>query len=438
MLRNTKSKGLQARLQRNSRPPVTTVTTPVAIVGAGPYGLSLAAQLREQRVPLRIFGPPMRMWSHHMPTDMHLKSDGFASDLYDTGRQLTLKRFCATNGIQYDDTRVPVHVNTFVRYGLDFQAQLVPNLETQTITRLQRIGDTFELQVETGEIFRAGRVVIATGIAYLENLPEGLAHLGEELCTHSSQHRDFAKFAGKSVIVIGSGASAVDAAAALRKVGANVTVVCRQAVRYSSGPGTGKRSLWQRIRHPHLGLGASLRTTIYTQFPNVFHFLPRSLRTRIVRRHLGPGAAYFIRPHVDGLVPFHIGYSVAKAMPSADGGVVLTGVNERGETLELRADHIVAGTGYKASIAKLPYLHPSLVASIATENDTPLLTRHFESTSVPGLYFTGLLAANSFGPQLRFAFGAKYCAKHLAAHLGRLVGNQHNAPAPLAPQTRTE
>lgn len=437
MLRDTKSKALLTGLKPNSRPPVTTVTTPVAIVGAGPYGLSLAAQLRDLRVPLRIFGPPMRMWSHHMPTGMHLKSDGFASDLYDTGRQFTLGHFCAANGIEYHDTRIPVKVDTFVRYGLAFQAQLVPDLETHSITEIKQDGDTFELRVETGEVLRATRVVIASGITHLENLPEGLGHLGEDLCTHSSRHRDFTKFAGKNVIVIGSGASAVDAAALLRKAGATVCVVCRTAVRYSTGPGPGERSLWQRIRHPHLGLGASLRTTIYTQFPNIFHFLPRSLRMRIVRRHLGPGAAYFIRPQVDGLVPFHIGYSIEKAQPGAQGGVQLTVVKESGEKLELQADHIIAGTGYKASIAKLPFLNPSLAARIATENDTPLLTRHFESTSVPGLYFTGLLAANSFGPQLRFAFGAKYCARHLASHLSRLAGKQRTVNAPLTAQPRT-
>src|SRR6202000_1744276 len=138
MLRDTNSKGLQTRPKPHSRPPVTPVTTPVAIVGAGPYGLSLAAQLHDQRVPLRIFGPPMRMWSHHMPTGMHLKSDGFASDLYHSGRQFTLGHYCSANGIEYHDTRIPVKVDTFVSYGVAFQAQLVPDLDTHIITDIRQ------------------------------------------------------------------------------------------------------------------------------------------------------------------------------------------------------------------------------------------------------------------------------------------------------------
>ena len=39
----------------------------VAIVGAGPYGLSIAAHLRVAGVTFRIFGRPMQTWRYHMP-----------------------------------------------------------------------------------------------------------------------------------------------------------------------------------------------------------------------------------------------------------------------------------------------------------------------------------------------------------------------------------
>jgi hypothetical protein len=41
-----------------------------------------------------------------------------------------------------------------------------------------------------------------------------------------------------------------------------------------------------------------------------------------------------------------------------------------------------------------------------------VLKSNFES-SVPGLYFVGLAAANSFGPVMRFAFGASFAAETL-------------------------
>jgi cation diffusion facilitator CzcD-associated flavoprotein CzcO len=60
-------------------------TSDVAIIGAGPYGLSVAAHLKVRNVDFRIFGSPMEFWLKSMPEGMHLKSEGFASSLYDPG-----------------------------------------------------------------------------------------------------------------------------------------------------------------------------------------------------------------------------------------------------------------------------------------------------------------------------------------------------------------
>ena len=70
----------------------------VAIVGAGPYGLSLAAHLRAANVNYRQFGMPMRLWRESMPQGMFLKSQGFASNLSDPEGRHTLEAFCAGDG----------------------------------------------------------------------------------------------------------------------------------------------------------------------------------------------------------------------------------------------------------------------------------------------------------------------------------------------------
>jgi FAD-dependent urate hydroxylase len=54
----------------------------VVIVGAGPYGLSIAAHLRALGIGFRIFGDPMHTWREQMPEGMMLKSEGFASNIY--------------------------------------------------------------------------------------------------------------------------------------------------------------------------------------------------------------------------------------------------------------------------------------------------------------------------------------------------------------------
>src|SRR5213079_230240 len=47
----------------------------VAIVGAGPYGLSAAAHLRAANgLDVRVFGEPMSFWERHMPKGMLLRS----------------------------------------------------------------------------------------------------------------------------------------------------------------------------------------------------------------------------------------------------------------------------------------------------------------------------------------------------------------------------
>ena len=55
-------------------------------------------------------------------------------------------------------------------------------------------------------------------------------------------------------------------------------------------------------------------------------------------------------------------------------------------------------------VARLPFLAEGLRTRIATLSGYPVLTRASEST-VPGLYFTGALAAFGIGPSMRFIAG---------------------------------
>src|SRR5271155_96314 len=110
-----------------------------AIIGAGPYGLSLAAHLRRSGISFRIFGRPMETWREYMPTGMMLKSYGFASNLYDPDGACTLQDFCAERGIPYHDTEIPVSLDTFASYGVAFRERLVPNLEEKSVVSVARL-----------------------------------------------------------------------------------------------------------------------------------------------------------------------------------------------------------------------------------------------------------------------------------------------------------
>jgi thioredoxin reductase len=390
----------------------------VVIVGAGPYGLSIAAHLRGAGVRYRIFGKPMATWRDQMPAGMFLKSDGFASNLSDPDKTCTLKRFCEQTGEPYADTGRPVRLQTFCAYGLAFQKQCVPDLEQKSVTKIDLAPGGFQVKLDDGEEFQAGNVVLAVGITHFNFVPPALEGLAPELVSHSSQYGDITPLRGRSATVIGAGASACDLAAELADGGADVTIVARSPVIYFGHPPSNqKRSLWQRIRHPSSGIGASLRSRIYCDAPWLFHMLPQRLRYRIVRRHLGPAATWIVKDKVQGRIPICLNSRILAA-ERRNGEIRLTLQEASGIEKAHVTDHVVAATGYRVDVNRLGFLSENLRSRIKAVESAPVLSQRFES-SVPGLYLTGLASAPSFGPLMRFVFGAEYTATTLARHLKR-------------------
>jgi len=341
-----------------------------------------------------------------------LKSDGFASNIYDPDADFTLKQFCSERGIEYSDLGLPVGLETFSAYGLAFQERMVPELEDNLVVRLDRTAEGFVLRLDNGEAVTARRVVLAVGITHFEYVPPELAHLPSEFLSHSFRHHDLQGFRGRSVIVIGGGASAVDMAGLLHETGADVQLVSRQQLKFHSMP-TGKpRSLWQQIRHPQSGLGPGLRSRFFSNAPMAFHCLPERLRLHLVSTTLGPSGGWFIRDKVIGRVPLLLGYTPQRA--EIEGSRVrlhLRGTD--GADREVLTKHIIAATGYKVDLERLTFASSEIRSQLKAVNGTPVLSSAFES-SIPGLYFVGIAAANSFGPVMRFAFGAGFAARTLA------------------------
>jgi thioredoxin reductase len=396
---------------------LTVASVDIAIIGAGPYGLSLAAHLRGAQRSVRIFGSPMHSWSHHMPQGMHLKSEGFASSLYDPDAKFTLQAYCAEHAIPYADIGLPVPIETFIAYGVEFQRRYVPHLEDVQITSLRNAGDWFELTTSAGEIVRARQVVVAAGIVRFAYLPPLMASIAGPMVSHSSQHSDLTGFKGRKVAVLGAGASAVDIAALLHQSGADVELIARRQTIQFHNPPNEPRPLLERLRAPRSGLGTGWRSRMCTDIPLVFHALPQSLRFRAVARHLGPAPGWFVRDAVQGRVPMHLWVTVAGASVR-DGRAQLVLRQPGRDNKQLEFEHIIAATGYRAAMSRLTFIDESVQSRLHKAEDTPILNRHFES-SVPGLYFVGAVAANSFGPLLRFAYGAKFAAERVAARLVR-------------------
>ena len=136
----------------------------VAIVGSGPYGLSIAAHLTALGFRPRVFGSPMETWRRFMPKGMVLKSEGFAMDLSEPNGSFGLGAFCAEHGLPYQHIGWPVPVETFAAYGEAFQQRFVPQVERSTVTRIAPEGTGFELELDTsGE----AESFIATSVRHL-------------------------------------------------------------------------------------------------------------------------------------------------------------------------------------------------------------------------------------------------------------------------------
>lgn len=401
----------------------------VAIVGAGPYGLSVAAHLRAAGVSLRQFGYPMHLWRSMMPQGMFLKSQGFASNLSDPASTHTLEAFCLATARPYRDYGLPVSLDTFLAYGDWFQAAHAPDLEETLVTEVSGQGGAFTLNLADGSTARARQVVVAAGVQHFAVVPDLLAGLPPAVCTHSSAHTDLSAFTGKRVIVVGAGQSALESAALLHENGATVQVVARRAkVAWNGQPLALDRPLLQRLREPEAGLGSGWSTWFYSEHPEVFRHLPESTRVYRSRTALGPAGASWLRERVEGQVPVLTSHILEGAEAMTD-GVALTFRTPNGTTARLTADHVIAATGYRPDLERLTFLEPAIRKQLETVADAPAVRRDYQ-TSVPGLYVAGPAVAATMGPVMRFVFGTKHAAHTVARGVMANMGSRSRMAIP--------
>jgi thioredoxin reductase len=392
-----------------------SVSNKIIIIGAGPYGLSIAAHLRARGMAFRIFGKPMANWQHKMPRGMRLKSEGFASNLADPDDRYTLAAYCAHEGTPYEDEGLPVSRESFIDYGRAFQQRFVPEVEDRLVVSLHRSGDGFAVQLDDGEIVTADKIIVAIGVSDFAYLPPVFTGLPTELVSHAAQHENMTAFRGREVAVIGGGSSAIDLAALLHEAGAAVQLITRRAELPFHSPPEFDRSLVDRLRAPMTGIGPGWRSFFYTQMPQLFHSLPPELRMRIVSTWLGPAGGWYMRDRVVGRIPCLHSYT-PQSVDIADGRVHLRFARADGSQRAVSTDHVIAATGYKIDVGAIGFIDEALRTRIDTVLGLPVLSRNFE-TSVQGLYLVGPAAAYSFGPMFRFVLGTRYTARRMAHHL---------------------
>ncbi len=226
----------------------------VAIIGAGPYGLSLAAHLAARNVEHRIFGRPMQFWSSIAEAggERYLKSYCFGTNISTPTPGYSFADYSGPRGLE---TFEPCSMGDFAAYGLWFQQRNVPWVEAVEVSSVDRQTHGYAVTLAAGERLVADRVVIATGLAGLAYVPSEIASLPPALATHTSRITSFAAFRGREVAVIGAGQSALEAAALLYEAGAQPQLLVRENSVLWQNRVSLERSPWRKLRSPISGLG---------------------------------------------------------------------------------------------------------------------------------------------------------------------------------------
>lgn len=397
--------------------------TNVAIIGAGPYGLTAAAHLRRAGVDTHVIGQPMSFWKS-MPAGLLLRSNWTATCIAEHQGELSLDSYRAATGASFGP---PVPLAQFIDYGMWVQQKVAPDVDRRLVDTVEAGPVGFRLTLGDGTAISARRVLVAAGIDLFASRPAVAAGLPPDLASHTGDHRDFRRFRGARVLVVGGGQSALECAALLHESGAQVEVAVRQDHMHWLNGGKYQRALgrYAQLVYAPTDVGP-MGLSRLVAVPDVFRRLPRRAQAPLAYRSIRPAGAAWLPPRLTG-VPIRLGRAVTSAT-ARHGQVHITFADGGAQSV----DHLLFGTGYRVDITRYPFLTAGLTARVKRAGGYPVLGRGMES-SVPGLHFLGAPAAWSFGPILRFVSGGWYAGRALVRTIAgpsRLPAAVDSAPLP--------
>lgn len=379
----------------------------IAIIGAGPYGLAMAAHLRAVGASIRVFGDTMSFWRRNMPKDMKLRSPWVATHIADPLDRYLLDDYFREVGLPRPDL---LPAEKFIDYGKWFQERVVPDLDSRAVVKVAAVDGGFRFVLEDGENFFAKRVVMATGLLNHEHRPAQFDSVPRVLASHSCEHMEAGQFRGRDVAVIGRGQSACEWAALLREAGANVEIICQGRILWNGDPdkrgvlGNMLRSLLGDALIPPAQVGPFPFNWL-VEAPGTIRHLSERSRDRLNQHCLRATAALWLRSRLHD-VPVNEECRILDARRDGDRVALTLNNGTR------RVHHVILATGYRIDVEKMEVLDPRLRDRIARHDGLPILSASFES-SVAGLHFVGAPAVASFGPLLRFIAGAGFAARRI-------------------------
>ena len=386
-----------------------------AVVGAGPFGLSVAAHA-SRHGSARTFGEPMRTWRRQMPPDMLLRSDWEHTNLSAPERAGTLEAWARSG----DGERLePLPLPHFLKYADWFRHSFVPESDEGDVSRIELADGGVRLTTGAGDEVQARAAVLALGVTPFPRVPATLAASGDPRIRIVLERSGYDDLAGKRVVIIGAGNNGVESALlAHRAATASVELLVRSRVRWFSErePHASRGAMRQRLydlAYPVVGFGPP-PINRFAIHPDAFARLPHAARVRINARLLRPGAAPWLRAQVEGAIPISEGVEVVR-VESRPGDLVLT----LSDGTRREADACIVACGFAFDRDALTVLAPELRSRIAVQDGWPVLDRSFRS-SVPQLSLVGFPAEGRFGPLSRFVEGADFAAQRVAGSLASL------------------
>jgi FAD-dependent urate hydroxylase len=383
----------------------------IAVIGAGPYGLSVAAHLAGRNV--RTFGAPMETWRTRMPPYMFLRSDWEETSLAAPGNLGSIDRWARVTDEEREE---PIPLQKFLRYAEWFRKTFAPEGDPSDVAALERDGDGYRLTTAAGEELAARRVVVAVGAVPFAYAPPPLGEAVGDRVAFATSLQDYEPYRGRRVVVVGGGQGGLESASLAARAGAEVELVVRSSLRWFADrePHKPRGRLHQRlyrIAYPVVGYGPPPLNRLALH-PDAFAALPKDARRRVAARILRAGGSPWLRDEVEREV--HITEGVAVEDIEQNGAVRL----RLSDGTLREADTVILAAGFRFSLERLGFLSEAVRKRIALDEGRLVLDRWFRSTE-RGLLFVGFAAEHRFGPVARFIPGTRFTANRVRESLER-------------------
>ena len=371
--------------------------TDLLIVGAGPFGLALAAQAQHDKIEHISVGRAMEFWRKHMPKGMFLRS---ACDWHlDPQNVHTIEAYLATQNKTPADVE-PLSLDFYLSYVDWFQQQKHIDPLPLFIERLDDHDDHFVATTSDDEVIEAQRVVLAPGFKHFAHIPEDLKHkLPSGSFQHTAEFVDSSNARDQRYLIIGGRQSAFEWTALLLEAGAAAVHLSHR----HASPAFAVAD-WSWVNPLVDNMVAD---------PNWFRGLSQAEKDDVSHRLWAEG-----RLKIEPWLEARLNDERVKIWPETQ----LENCNDDLEVTlsngaKFQVDHIILATGYKVDIARLPYLAAgNLLTKLETRNSFPVLDDHFE-TSVPGLFITSMPAGQDFGPFFGFTISVRTSARLICERL---------------------